>query len=178
MRLALPADRRPFVLAVLVASLMVPGLPRSSCAQVRTSFGFHGWGPRLGLTVTPDQVHLGLHADFGDFAPRVRFQPNVELGFGDHERVGAINAEAFYRFLPDGDLWNPYLGGGLGLNLVSFSGEGFHHDSETDLGLNLLGGVEKEIMPGNRVFAEMKVGLVDSPDLKITAGWTFLNARR
>ena len=47
--------------------------------------GLPGWGPRLGVTMDPDQVHFGVHLDAGSFADRFRFQPNVELGLSDEE---------------------------------------------------------------------------------------------
>ena len=37
----------------------------------------------------------------------------------------------------------------------------------------MLGGVEKGLSGGNRLFLEAKMGMVDAPDLKLTLGWTF-----
>ncbi len=163
--------------SALLAAFLLTLLPARADAARQTSLGFRGWGPRLGVTLSPDQFHVGVHADFGDISPRVRLQPNFELGFGDNQRVAAINMEGFYRFFSRWDVWNPYLGGGFGVNVWSFDSEWHHHgfsSSHTDIGLNILGGVEKEISNGNRFFTELKVGLIDSPDLKITFGWTFL----
>ena len=44
-----------------------------------SDIGFRGWGPRLGVSINPDQFHFGAHLDFGNFARHVRFQPNIEL---------------------------------------------------------------------------------------------------
>ncbi len=134
--------------------------------------GFRGWGPRVGLSLDPDQIHFGAHLDFGNFSRHVRFQPNVELGLADNEKLLAINAEAAYRFSERWDVWTPYLGGGLGANIKSYDG-GNHDHSETDLGLNALGGIEKGLANGDRFFLELKLSLNDVPDVKITAGWTF-----
>ncbi|HKQ18330.1 MAG TPA: hypothetical protein VJW75_01155 [Candidatus Eisenbacteria bacterium] len=135
--------------------------------------GFRGWGPRVGLTVDPDQVHVGLHMDYGVFGPRVRFQPNIEAGFGDDITLVAFNFEAAYRFRDRWDAWTPYLGGGIGLNWVHFDAGPFGDESDTDFGASILGGIERGLSNGNRFFVEAKLGLADSPDAKFTVGWTF-----
>jgi len=138
--------------------------------------GFRGWGPRVGLTVDPDQVHFGAHLDFGNFAQRVRFQPNFELGFGDDITLAALNFEAAYRFRSNWAIWTPYLGGGLGLNFYSWDdGHNLGDDSDTKVGLNILGGVERGLASGDRFFVELKLGIGDSPDFKFTVGWTFFH---
>jgi len=85
----------------------------------------------------------------------------------------AINGEAHYRFFADWDRWSPYAGGGLGLNLLSDDDEGLRDDTDSELGLSALGGIERYLANGNRFFIEGKAGLVDSPDLKLSVGWTF-----
>jgi len=137
------------------------------------SFGFRGWGPRLGLTIDPDQVHFGAHADFGNFAQRLRFQPNFELGIGDDLTVGAANFEVNYRFRSQWDVWTPYLGGGIGIIFIDRDSNGIGDDSNTELGASIVGGIEKGISGGDRFFIETKIGLADAPDLKFTVGWTF-----
>jgi hypothetical protein len=145
--------------------LIIVGLPSIASAD---DVGYKGWGPRLGLTINPDQFHVGAHMDFGQFAKHIRIQPNVELGFGDGGTTLAINGEGAYRFSSNWDAWSPYAGGGMGINTY-FS----HGQSDLDLGLNLLAGVEKGMANGNRFFLEFKLGLFDSPDAKFTAGWSF-----
>ena len=135
--------------------------------------GFRGWGPRVGLTVDPDQVHFGAHIDFGNFAQRLRFQPNFELGIGDDLTVGAANFEVNYRFREQWDVWTPYLGGGVGVLFIDHDTEGIGDGSDTEFGASVLGGIEKGISGGDRFFLETKLGLVDAPDLKLTVGWTF-----
>jgi len=135
--------------------------------------GFKGWGPRFGLTVDPDQIHFGAHADFGYFADRWRFQPNFELGVGDNMTVGAANFEVNYRFRKDWDVWTPYLGGGVGVFFIDRDTRGFGDGTNSDLGASILGGIEKSISGGDRFFLETKLRFVDAPDLKITMGWTF-----
>lgn len=143
-----------------------------AAADPASDIGFRGWGPRVGLSLDPDQIHFGAHLDYGHFADHVRFQPNAEFGFGDDVTLFTLNAEAAYRFSAQWEVWSPYLGGGLGLNVKNFD-NGNDNDSDTDLGLNLLGGIEKGLSSGDRFFIEVKLSLNDVPDAKITAGWTF-----
>ena len=136
--------------------------------------GIRGWGPRVGITSSPDQVYFGAHLDCGDFADRVRFQPNLEIGVGDGVTLAALNAEAAYRFRSDWGHWSPYVGGGVGLNITG-NNEGLIHNSDTQLGASALAGIEKGLGSGQRVFLEAKLGLVESPDLKLAIGWTFFH---
>ena len=137
-------------------------------------FGYQGWGPRVGASVDPDQIFGGIHLDFGEIWDHIRFQPNVELGVGDDQVLLALNLEAAYLF-PVQQSWMPYAGGGLGINFVDFdessgpSGDG----DDTDVGLNILGGVQRVRSGSPDFLLELKVGLSDSPDAKFTIGWTF-----
>ncbi len=138
--------------------------------------GYRGWGPRIGATIDPDQFHFGGHIDFGHFAKHIRLQPNVEVGFGDNIMLVAFNFEGSYRFATNWDVWTPYIGAGPGINFYSFDDEDLPDeadDSQTEFGFNVLGGIEKGLSNGDRFFLELKLGLADSPDFKITAGWTF-----
>jgi opacity protein-like surface antigen len=157
--------------AILLASVSV----NDSAAQDRNRlFGYHGFGPRVGLSIDPDQVFFGGHIDFGEAFPHVRFQPNIEFGFGDDITLIQADADFHYRFLDSWDVWNPYLGGGVGMAHWSFDSniEGVD-DSSTEFQIHAVGGIEKYISSG-KFFVESKIGVVDeSPDLKFLAGWTF-----
>ena len=158
---------RRILFATVVALVLVPAL-----AFADSNVGYRGWGPRLGVTSNPDQIHFGLHMDFGNFAEHVRFQPNFELGIGDGLTLAALNFESAYRF-SSSSAWSPYLGGGLGVNMWGSENRGLRDHTDTDLGVNLLGGVEKSLSDGDRFFTEAKFGLDDAPDFKLTMGWTF-----
>ncbi len=161
---------RRIVACALVVVTLMPALALAQSENV----GFRGWGPRVGVTVDPDQVHFGFHFDFGNFSRRVRFQPNFELGLGDDVTVAAINFEAAYRFRAQWEVWGPYAGGGIGVNILNGDNVGGRgDDSDTEIGLNVLGGIERGLSGGDRFFMELKLGLTDSPDAKVTVGWTF-----
>lgn len=148
--------------------------PSRTLAQGPDEPGFRGWGPRVGVTVDPDQIHFGAHVDFGNFADRVRFQPNAELGIGDDITLGALNADVHYRFRAAWDVWTPYAGGGLGLVIWSWDDDvPGRDDSDAELGASLIGGIERGLRDGDRFFIEAKLGLIDAPDLKVQVGWTF-----
>jgi hypothetical protein len=142
----------------------------ASSLEAANGIGFVGWGLRGGASIDPDQVHVGLHIDAGRFAPKVRFQPSFEVGFGNDRIVGAINLDAFYVFRARG--WNPYLGGGLGVALIDFDRDRSGGDDfKVEAGLNLIGGFEWGRNP--RYLLEVRAGVGDIPELKVTAGVTF-----
>jgi hypothetical protein len=130
------------------------------------------WGLRGGFTFDPDQIHVGAHATFGEFFTNGFFVPNVEIGFGNDATLIAINPELVYRFSSQSE-WGFYAGGGLGINIYNWDDDGHGDGSNTDLGVNILGGARRGLSSGNDLFLELKLGLIDSPDAKITIGVTF-----
>ena len=136
-------------------------------AQAQEGLGFRNWGLRGGATVNPDQGHVGFHINAGTFAPKVRFQPSVEVGFGSNRYVGAVNIDAFYTFT--GRSWLPYLGAGLGLSFTHIDRQEHRYDGvDVDAGLNLVAGFEAG--RSNRYLLEIRAGVGDIPDFKVTVG--------
>jgi hypothetical protein len=157
---------------VLAAAVAVAAAPAPASAA--DGPGFAGWGPRIGVTSDPDQIHMGLHIDVGNFADHIRFQPNMDVGFGDDVTLVSLNGDLACRFRSQWDVWSPYLGGGIAFQFWDVDNRGSRFDdSDTEVGLNLLGGIERGLSGGNRFFTELKLGLVDTPDFKATVGWTF-----
>jgi hypothetical protein len=138
-------------------------LSAATPASAQQPLGFRGWGLRGGVTIDPDQVHVGVHINAGEFAPRVRFQPSFEVGFGNDVVAGAINIDALYTIRRPS--WRPYLGGGLGVGLFDSEGS---DDFNVEAGLNLVGGFEWG--PRSRYLLELRVGIGDIPNVKVTAG--------
>jgi hypothetical protein len=122
-------------------------------------------GVRGGISVDPDQFYFGGHLETSPLVDRLHFRPNVEVGFGDDLMLIGANMEFVYKF-PLQREWSVYAGGGPALNIYSFDDV---DDSETEVGLNLLVGVETE----RGLFFEFKIGTFDSPDFKFGVGWTF-----
>lgn len=123
------------------------------------------FGLRGGLTLSPDQFHIGAHTDVGPVIESLRLVPNVEVGFGDNFTLIALNGDLIYDF-PDTP-WS--IGGELGMNFTDHD----HAGSNTDFGLSVLGDYRLGLSSGKTLLLEAKLGLLDSPDFKFTVGWNF-----
>lgn len=138
-----------------------------------------GWGPHLGLTINPDQFTFGFHLLVGADGPGFVWRPGFDIGVGDGATVASVNVDIVRRLPAPPNGWIPFLGGGAGIAFNEFdtprfdSGEpdGLGDNFETGLGLNLVGGFERDLV-GETVFIETRFGWLDLPELKITAGWT------
>jgi len=125
-------------------------------AQVRT-------GVQGGVSLDPDQVFFGGHVETSPLVDRLRFRPNVDIGLGDDITLIAFNFEFTYTF-PTGRPWNLYAGAGPAINWFDFDS-----GSNTEGGFNILLGAKHR----DGMFFEMKIGALDSPDLKFGVGYTF-----
>lgn len=124
-----------------------------------------GPGVRGGISIDPDQAYIGAHYVTAPLVDRLRFQPSVEVGVGDDLTVVALNFEFAYYF-PAGRDWQMYAGGGPAINIIDSD---FRDSSDSEGGFNILLGVAHR----RGLFFELKVGAVDSPDLKFGVGYTF-----
>ena len=145
-------------------------LPAAAGAQAPVG---NGVGPRVGFSIDPDQLVVGGHLTFGEIAPNLTFDPNLELGFGDDVTVVAVGLDLHYHFLVPNSRWQPYTGAGLGVNFLHADLPPGADDSETEVGGNFLVGAGAPTTGGNRFFGELKFGLGDVPTLKMLVGWTF-----
>lgn len=151
----------------LLAALLVPA---GALAQGPAT----AFGPRIGLSIDPDQLVLGGHMVVGDLAPDVTFNPSLEFGFGDDATVIALNVDGAYHFRIEGSSWRPYAGFGLGINFIEVDLPApFDDVSDTEVGANLIVGAGVPTRSNNRFFTELRFGLGDIPELKIMAGWLF-----
>ena len=128
-------------------------------------------GLRLGYTDWEgiSQTHVGAHAKLGDIAPNFALTPGFELGFGDDVTVLTLNGDVVYRATEAvARPWGLYGGGSLSLNYVDTD-----FASDTDLGLSALAGVTYDLDRGDEVMVELRLGVLDSPGLKLTFGYTF-----
>lgn len=154
--------KRSLVLAAAVCVTFLLATP----ALAQSDFEVRRFGVRGGLTVNPDQGHVGVHVNAGDFTEDVRFQPSFELGFGSDRIVGMFNIDALYMFDPRP--WRPYLGGGLGIGFTDRDDR--DDDLDVDAGVNLVGGFEWD---SGKYLLEARVGIADIPDFKVTVGINF-----
>jgi hypothetical protein len=143
---------------VAVAWLAVAAVPQPAAAQ-------SGPGLRAGFSASPDQFFFGGHYVTRPIWDRVRFQPNVEAGFGDDTTLVAFNMEFAYWMAVSSE-WQVYVGAGPAINLLSSNGKG---GDDVGPGLNVCLGLRQR----SGLFFEMKVGAFDSPDFKLAVGYTF-----
>jgi len=151
--------RRVTWMAMVVLAL--PALP----AEAQVTFGI-----RAGASGNPDQFVVGAHVDTPPLIENLTFRPNVELGIGNDLTLVALNFEfAYWIPIPD-QPWRVYLGAGPAANIISFGGgSGRGDDTDVEGGFNIMLGVQHS----RGLFTELKVGVIDSPDIKVTVGWSF-----
>ena len=160
----------------LLCLLLLAGVMTASTA-LGQELGVRSYGLRGGININPDQFNFGAHVDAGTLASRVRFQPSFELGLGNGVTVAAANFDAHYLFTAR--RFRPYAGGGLGINFIDVtSGIGQAEGLNIEPVLNLVAGAEWGVpRPGSRAFrrylVEVRVGMGDTPELKLVAGLTF-----
>jgi hypothetical protein len=150
---------RPPALVVLAAAWF------AVAAAAPSAFAQDGPGIRGGFSASPDQFYFGGHYVTKPVWDRLRFQPNVEAGFGDDRTLVAFNMEFGY-WMPVSKDWQAYVGGGPAMNLRSSNGRG---GDDVGPGLNVLAGLQLR----GGLFFEMKIGAFDSPDFKLAVGYTF-----
>ena len=120
-------------------------------------------GVQGGASVDPDQGFIGGHVETSPLVDRVRFRPGVDIGFGDDVTLVGINLDFTYAFTANRP-WNIYAGGGPAINWYNYE-----NDSEAEAGFNFLVGAKSR----DGLFFEIKIGVMDSPDLKFGVGYTF-----
>jgi opacity protein-like surface antigen len=175
------------LLAMAPQALAQSTTSTSSRSNENIGLGFKGLGARIGL-VDPENasstVDLGVHIDAGEFARNIRLMPLVEY-WSVGQDVGPYNAD-LKDFSLGADLnldfplqdsrVTPYAGGGLGLHWLksSTSVPNVPDQSDTKLGLSLLGGVRTDAMPNLALFGELRYNFVsDFNQLKILGGFTY-----
>lgn len=142
---------------VVAIVLAVVALSEPAAAQM---------GLRAGVSGSPDQAFFGVHTETGPLVERLRFRPNVELGVGDDVTLVALNLEFAWRIPIRRRPFDVYLGAGPAVNVYSAKGRG---GDGVEGGFNILLGLEHR----DGLFAELKVGALDSPSVKFAVGYVF-----
>lgn len=179
-----------FLILILILILLSAGLAQGQTetleenpGQVENEIGEVATEPKTGKSSnTPfgiragytnwknyDQFHFGGHVYLGELWPNIELTPNAEVGFGDDVFIMTLNADLTYLFsefvrYP----WGLYGGGSLSFNLVN-PGVG---DSATDLGFSVLAGARYTFSNDHIGMFELRAGIIDSPDIKLTFGYT------
>jgi hypothetical protein len=131
-----------------------------------------GPGIRAGISINPEQFHFGGHFETEPLIDRLSFRPNFEVGTGSDLTAVTLNFEFAYHIPINNKPWWIYVGAGPALNIFRYDddrpGSG-RNGTDAEGGFNILLGVEHR----DGLFGELKVGALDSPDLKFTVGYTF-----
>ena len=127
-----------------------------------------GFGVRAGVGADPAQFHLGAHYVSDPLIGELTFRPNFEIGFGNDVTATTLNFEFAYRIPIRKTDVSAYIGAGPALVVRRFS-EDRGRGTDTGGGFNILLGLEHS----KGLFGELKVGAMDSPDIKFTLGYTF-----
>lgn len=160
-KLPMPGNAVPSALAAL-ALLLAAAAP----AAAQTV------GVRAGVSGDPDQFIFGGHFETAPIIENLTFRPNAEIGLGDDVTTVALNIEFAYWIPIRNSPWSLYAGGGPAANIYSFDDDfpgPRDDDTEVRGGFNLLVGIQHD----RGLFAEFKVGTIDSPDIKFTVGYAF-----
>jgi len=130
-----------------------------------------GFGVRAGASVDPGQFFFGGHFQTGPIIPRLTFRPNLELGIGSDVTTVAINMEVAFWFPLRQQPFDIYAGAGPALLIYSTDRNGNPNGDDTDVegGFNFLAGIQHK----KGLFGEFKLGVIDSPDFKVTIGYSF-----
>ena len=120
-------------------------------------------GVQGGISLDPDQVFFGGHVQTSPLIENLRFRPGVDIGIGDDITLVGFNFDFTYTFASRSP-WNLYAGAGPAINWVDTD-----FGSDTEGGFNFLVGARQR----QGMFFEMRIGVMDSPDLKFGVGYTF-----
>lgn len=128
------------------------------------------FGVRVGVSGDPDQFFFGAHVETPPIIDHLTFRPNAEIGIGDDLTLFAFNFEFAYWIPLKNQPWRVYLGGGPALVIASPHNDN-PHDGDTDVGggFNVMIGIQHR----KGLFAEFKVGAIDSPTIKFCVGYVF-----
>jgi opacity protein-like surface antigen len=184
---------RSLAIAAALACLVVaPGQAQIDSTDEAPGFGLHGIGGNVGITDPESGLdvtyNLAAHANLGSFipsAPRLIAHPSLSYWSGDFVSEFGINADVRYLFPMKSNLML-YAGGGFGLFWATTEYEFIDFitlqpttvsDTESNLGLTLLGGISPRLATNllASVEARIKLGGVDT--VSLGGGLTYMFAR-
>lgn len=155
---------------LVLAALLLAAFPLGARAAATVT----SIGPRVGLSLSPDQVVFGGQLSVGPVAQDLTFDPDLELGFGDNQTVTALNFDMHYHLRLSGSDWRPYVGFGLGLNFIGHDEPApLRDESNTNVGGNFIFGAQIPTGSSTKFLGELKLGLGDIPSFKLLVGWNF-----
>lgn len=135
--------------------------------------GFNGVGGRLGYfdpEALSGTVGIGAHANLGEIIKNLTLLPTVEYWGKSGLSQWSLAADARYHY--SASEVNPFVGFGLGLYFTDAKNFG----GSTDLGLDLLGGIDVPVGENLTFSGEIKFVVTEVNSIRISGGLTyFLN---
>lgn len=152
---------------LLLGLLTILGLTQAQ-AQSSTELGV-----RVGVDVEDvEEPYIGAGLRFRTASLPVTFAPSFDYFFaGDDVNLYRLGLNVIYEFRNTGQL-TPYVGGGANIGIFSFDDENGDDESDTDTGLNVLGGVKvhlRNVTP----FFQLDAGLSDPEFVTLGGGLLF-----
>jgi hypothetical protein len=127
-------------------------------------------GIRAGASADPGQFFVGGHVETRPIIENLTFRPNLEVGVGDNVTTVAINLEFAYWITLPRQAFRLYFGAGPAAVIYSVDDDGpGRGNADTGGGFNFLVGAQHR----QGLFGELKLGLIDSPEVKVTVGYVF-----
>lgn len=151
------------LIATLALSVML-GVVGAAHAQGRSHLG-----PQIGYNFDAEAVVIGAQFS-APIGRHLEFYPSFNYYLVDVGTLWAVNGDVKFRMPAEGVDWL-YLGGGLNLTGFSFGGS-----SNTDVGFNLLAGIESR--RGNvHPFGEFRLTVGDGSSAQLVGGLNFTLGR-
>ena len=148
---------------LVIMMLAILALP-----SLATAGSFTYYGPHLGFSRGPDQTVVGGQLQWNGIAPRMAFDPGIDLAFNNTESILTVNGDFHYQLTSE-TTWQPYLGAGVAIN--AWSDETGNRTSRKEAGGSFIVGAATRTRTGDRFFGEMKLGFGEMPNLKMAVGW-------
>jgi hypothetical protein len=127
-----------------------------------------GVGLRAGFGLDPDQFVVGVQTTIPNVLKPFTFTPSFDVGFGDNVTTYCLNADV--RFL---DLNFPGSSSGFylaaGPTVAHWKPE--HGDSDTEIGISVVGGMRLPLRGSSRYNIEGRIGFSDIPDVRVLIGF-------
>ena len=128
-----------------------------------------GTGVRMGVSIDPDQIYFGGHFEAGPVMESLWVRPNLEVGIGNDIVSIGLNYELAYWVPLESKAWKTYIGAGPALNIYIVDTGVGGRDSNVKPGFNIL----MALAHRDGLFTELKLGALDSPDLKFGIGFSW-----
>lgn len=156
---------------ILTAVAVMTLVALSFITSAARAYGVSGVGGSGGF-VSPEArdatATVGMHAELEQPGNKIHLVPGFMYWGSDRRSDFNPNMDVLYHVLPDSKV-TPYVGAGLGMHM---RGGPLASDDDTDLGMNLMGGVR---FPGRtaRIFVEGRHTVSDVSQSAVLAGATF-----